>query len=69
MDALALRVDRIHEELRPNARGELVPVRVVTYFVGEHGPFQLRAAVEGYDAASVRAQLEAAADQVRRTFG
>ena len=69
MAPLLLRVDRVHEELRPNARGELVPVRVHTYFVGEHGPFQLRVAVEGYDAQAVRQQLEAEAEKIRQVMG
>jgi hypothetical protein len=61
-----VRIDKVTEQIRPTPAGDLVTVRVVTYFVGEQGPFQERFPADGFNADTVLQQLEAKATEVRK---
>ncbi len=69
MAEFVVKVERIFEEIRPTRTGDLVTQKVVTYFVGDHGPFQHRIPTDAFDPDAVKAALEVEADKVRKLFG
>ncbi len=68
MPDMKVKVERLFEEIRPTRTGDLIAQKVITYFVGDHGPFQYRIPVDAFDPDKVSAALEVEADKVRKLF-
>ena len=69
MAELVAKVERIFEQIRPTRSGDLETVKVVSYFVGDHGPFQLQIPPAEFDPDKVQALLAEQVEKIRRIMG
>ena len=63
------RILQIHETTRNNELRQIIPVRVVRYMVGTHGPFVYETDAKDFSADRVAPILEAAAQEVIKLQG
>ncbi len=59
----------VTETTRLDERQRFVPIRVVTYMVGTHGPFKVTLDAKDFTADKVTQLLDQAAAEIKRLYG